>query len=1249
MLNRFVLVLVTSGVAVFAQSPEVSIEMPKPAPFVGRILAPFHLEKRIVSPPKLTNSQRLELLVRAGNLYLSKEDVIALVLENNLDIAVQRYGPLLAREVLRRTEGGGILRQVDTPVVAGPTSVSTAGISTNANGLAGGTGIGGGGGIVTQIGPSPPSLDPYIFTSATFGHTTTPLTNTLLNQTTALTNSYRQFVVQYGQQFATGTGAYVTFATNRSLLNSSTPLFNPSISGYFDIVIDQPLLQGLSIGVNKRDIQVARNNIKVSNLLLELQVATTVSAVLNLYWDLVSFNEAVRIKQKSLETAQQLYEGNKKQVAIGALAGIEVTRAAAEVSVTKEDLLIAQTNVAQQEIVLKNALSRNGIENTWLDEVHIIPLDSIEVPKEEEVTPIQDLVQEALKNRLEITRNRINLASQKELIKGDKNGLLPSLQAFVEFTNHGLAGPANPLYNNCCGDPNSYFFGGTGTAVAQLFRRNFPDYSAGFSLNIPFRNRAQQADYVTDQLQLRQTELQLQRAVNQVRVDVKTALIGLQQARSRYETAVATQQLAEQSLDAEQKRFQSGVSSVALVIQAQKDVATAEDGVVQAMANYTHAKIFFDQALGRTLQVNHISMRGGGRGAGAAALRDSGGCEVRSKAGLVFAALMAVTCLGQDQPYSVQKPSVFVPLRSYAAPTVPPIRLTNSSRLSSLIRAGKLYLSLQDALALAIENNLNLEIARYGPLLAESALERNKAGGPIRGVPSASQQVSSVNSGVGVNGSAAAAGLGGGGGGGVGSGGGNATIQQVGAITPNLDPVLQSTVTFSHLTQPQPNTLQSQTTALIDSSRARSTVLQQGLLIGGQVQFRDYDQHLWENSPSNLLNPVSAPRMDLMIRQNFLQSFGTSLNNRGIRIAAINTVASRESFRSQLLDLVVSVTNLYWDVVGSTDEVKLRQHALEITTKFRDDTKYEISIGAIAGFQLARAEADLASRRQDVVIAQAALRQRSTLLKEALSHTEDPLLEAAEIVPLDRIEVPATEDLPPVRELLTQALAKRPDVAVTKFREQTDEINLAGTTNPLLPRLQANFQTYNRGVAGTPQASGGQANPYFEGGYGTALGQIFRRNFPNNILSVSFSAALGNRQAQGDYGIDQLQYRQSQVKNQKDQNQILVDISSQVNALRQARARYSAATETVRLQEQLLAAEQRKSYGSETFNYIMVDQRALIAAQLSELNSRTSYARARVALDQVLGETLEKNGVTLEEGLSGHVARESQPPEISKK
>jgi outer membrane protein TolC len=213
-----------------------------------------------------------------------------------------------------------------------------------------------------------------------------------------------------------------------------------------------------------------------------------------------------------------------------------------------------------------------------------------------------------MKNRTEIETANINLDSRKILLKGTRNNLLPTLQAFADFTNNGLAGPVNALYQNCCGAPNGYFLGGTGTFLGQVLGRDFPNYSAGISLNIPFRNRQAQADYVTDELQLRQTELGLQRATNQVRVDVKTNLINLQQARARYETAVATRQLSEESLDAEEKRFNYGVGSVALVIAAQQQLASDQDAELQSMANYTHAKIAFDDALGRTLEVNHVSM-----------------------------------------------------------------------------------------------------------------------------------------------------------------------------------------------------------------------------------------------------------------------------------------------------------------------------------------------------------------------------------------------------------------------------------------------------------------------------------------------------------------------------------------------------------------------------------------------------------------------------------------------------------------
>jgi hypothetical protein len=197
-----------------------------------------------------------------------------------------------------------------------------------------------------------------------------------------------------------------------------------------------------------------------------------------------------------------------------------------------------------------------------------------------------------------------------------------------------------------------------------------------------------------------------------------------------------------------------------------------------------------------------------------------------------------------------------------------------------------------------------------------------------------------------------------------------------------------------------------------------------------------------------------------------------------------------------------------------------------------------------------------------------------------------------------------------------------------------------------MPSLTGYAYTYNRGVAGTPQSSAGGALPYFQGGYGTALGQIFRRNFPNNAAGANFSIPIGNRLAQGDYGIDQLQFRQSQLRGQKDNNQIAVDIANQTNALRQARAHYNVAQNSRVLQQQLLEADEKRATGIATFNTLMIDRRALIAAEISVTSALAAYAHAQTSLDQVLGETLERWDISLDEGLSGRVSRESRLPDV---
>jgi outer membrane protein len=606
----------------------------------------------------------------------------------------------------------------------------------------------------------------------------------------------------------------------------------------------------------------------------------------------------------------------------------------------------------------------------------------------------------------------------------------------------------------------------------------------------------------------------------------------------------------------------------------------------------------------------------------------------------------ALPGFGQQQPF-VERPNMIAPMRSYMAPTIPPVRLTNSNRLYELIRAGNLYLTLEDALALAIENNLNVEIDRYGPLLQASALERSLGGGPLRGAPRSTTVIGSVDGGLGVNGSTQAAGLSIGSSSSGGTSNSNTGIQQVGLVVPNLDPVMQGAESFSHLTTPFANTVVAQTESLIQGQRVYYNLVQQGLLTGGYVQFASYEQYLKENAPSDVLEPQMGSWMSAVWLQPWLQGFGLHLNDYQIRIARVNANASREAFRAQLVNLVTSVTNSYWDYVAARNELTLRQRGLEITQKFRDDTQSEISEGALARVELPRAAAEVASRRQDLAIAQATMQQRATTLKEALSHTEDPALEAAGIIPLDQIQVPETgEELPPLRQLLSTAMGQRPDVALARLRDQTDQMALIGTTNPLLPTLISYLRTYDRGLAGTPQLSGGQAPRQFVGQYGTELGQILGHDFGNESALGYLSIPFRNRAAQGDYGIDQLKYQQGQVQGQRDNNQILVDISSGVIALRQARARYEAAREARELQEQILAADEQRRSGTASFNTIMADQRAVLAAQLAELTVTSAYERASVMLDQTLGQTLEKNRITLEEGLNGEVNRPSRLPDV---
>lgn len=564
---------------------------------------------RTVAPVDLTDSSRLDSLMRAGNIYLSLQDAIALALENNLDIAVQRYGGLIAQQDVLRAESGGLLRGVTQSVQAGP-SGGGQGVSS---GVLGSAATSGGGsssanvnGVITQLGPTTPNLDPVLQGFVNLSHTTSPQTSTFLTGTTSLINQQKSANFSVTQGFLTGGQGVLSFSNSFLNQNSFQNQINPSAATSLDLTISQHLLQGFGFAVNNRNIRIARNELPISDIVFKEQVISTVSSIISLYWQLVSFNENVAFAKQNLALSQKTYEDNKKQVEIGTLAPIEIVRAEAEVAAREQDLTVAQTNVLQQETIIKNALSKHGVANPAVAEARIVPTDRIHVPEKEDIPALKDLLSFALNNRPELPQTRYNLENSRIGLVGQKSGLLPTVDVYGELTNHGQSGEVNPL--NSSGQPDAFFVGGYGTALGQVFRRNFPDYQYGVQANVILRNRAAQADYVYNQLQLRQSELGQQKQINQVGVDVRNALIGVEQARAQYQAAVKQRVLQEQTLDAEQKKYALGASTVFLVIQAQRDLAQAQSNEVTAESNYQQARLNLEVATGNLLNAYHVNI-----------------------------------------------------------------------------------------------------------------------------------------------------------------------------------------------------------------------------------------------------------------------------------------------------------------------------------------------------------------------------------------------------------------------------------------------------------------------------------------------------------------------------------------------------------------------------------------------------------------------------------------------------------------
>jgi outer membrane protein TolC len=610
---------------VFAQTTD-TFTLPGKVGFWNGFVRPY--APHLVAPISFEDSTRIGKLLRAGNIYLSLRDAIALALENNLDIEIARLQPKLNLANMQRAQAGQLLRSVSTSISSGPNSATLGVLAGSAVGNTGSSGSSSNTGVLSGLsvqlaGSSIPNLDPTLFTTFSAAHQTAIETSTVVTGTNSLTTNYKNWVAGVQQGYWTGTTVQVymssTFGLNQ---NATTSLFNPVDQGSANISITQNLLNGFGIAVNKRALTQAKNNLRLSDLQFKQQVMATVANVVNLYWDLVSFKDDLKVKQQTLDLDTNQFQDNRRRAELGAIAPIDTITFESEMKTAQQDVVTQETQVLNQENIIKSVLTRSGLDDPAIIAANIIPTDHVDVPAQDQVRPIQDLIAEAMQNRPEVFNNQISLENARLNMLGTKSNLLPTLSANVTLSNAGQAGSVGnaqvPIYGangNVTGyrpltsaDVNGYFLGGYGTVLGQIFGRNFPNYSASFQLTMPLRNRAAQADLITDELNYRQSEIQDRQLKNNIKLSVINAVTAMRLQRAAYESAVVARQLQDQTLAGARRRYELGSATILDVLIAQRDDTTRQLAEVDARRQYIDARTNLQQQLGTILDDYNVDL-----------------------------------------------------------------------------------------------------------------------------------------------------------------------------------------------------------------------------------------------------------------------------------------------------------------------------------------------------------------------------------------------------------------------------------------------------------------------------------------------------------------------------------------------------------------------------------------------------------------------------------------------------------------
>ncbi|WP_233581466.1 TolC family protein [Acidipila sp. EB88] len=572
------------------------------------------------TPPRFTNTTRLNDLIRNGRLFLSLSDAVALTLENNFDIAIQRYNLDIADTDLLRARSGATLLGVNAGLVTGTIGTATASLSSG--GGPGGTSVSSGGAAAgasglalstNQGGPLPEQLDPVLTGLVELQRSFTPELNTVFTGTDRLNQNENQYNFTYTQGFLTGTQAQFSWNNNYITQNSPFQTYSPATQSVFNLQLTQHLLRGFGTGINGRFIVQAKNNRRVSDSAFRQQVLYTVNQVENIYWGLVSAYEDVQAKQGALDQSSRLAADDQRQLEIGTLAPLDVVNARSAAASDQQALVAAKNTLEYQQLVMKQAISRN-LEDPAFSSAPVVPTDRVNLAETpEETMPVDDLVRQAEANRPEIEQALLALKNDEITLKGEKNGLLPTLDAFAFYGGSGIGGQVNPL----CASAQAAAFGiscaglpqvGYGDVFQNTFNNSSPNKGAGLSLTVPLRNRQAQSEQARSVLEYRQEQMRLEQLYVQVRMQVINSQYALRNDRAQVASADAAREYAAESLKAESRKLELGASTTASVLQQERNMATAQDNFINARATYAKDRAALDNILADTLDKYGISL-----------------------------------------------------------------------------------------------------------------------------------------------------------------------------------------------------------------------------------------------------------------------------------------------------------------------------------------------------------------------------------------------------------------------------------------------------------------------------------------------------------------------------------------------------------------------------------------------------------------------------------------------------------------